>query len=403
MINKQIAQFPIIYTNPVGRIAVGWGAHETVADECKNIGIKKALIVTTGLHGNGVVDTIKGILTAGGVSVEVYDKITSNPKDFQIMEAYKMFQETGRDGVISIGGGSSHDTGKAIRIMEANNSRPIGDFAAFIDPPWMLELKNIKPTRVPQITVNTTAGTGAESTMFCTFTNTKARAKQSALIPSATAQMAIVDPLIIRLMPKHIAAQTGFDCFSHGFEAYVSRLSSQHGNAMELRVLRLVSQNLREFVYNRMNHKACEMMCWAANMGGVAISFGSGAGIVHGLGHQISALTDCHHGLINSVITLTLERYNEPACPEKFADMAQAMGVDTRGMTALQAADKWFDEVERLIKDLGIESNNLTRQFGFQKKDIEHIVKIYANDFTHEGNPRDLNLDDCRRLLESML
>ncbi|MBP1707960.1 MAG: iron-containing alcohol dehydrogenase, partial [Chloroflexi bacterium] len=223
------------------------------------------------------------------------------------------------------------------------------------------------------------------------------------LIPSATAQMAIVDPLIIRLMPKHIAAQTGFDCFSHGFEAYVSRLSSQHGNAMELRVLRLVSQNLREFVYNRMNHKACEMMCWAANMGGVAISFGSGAGIVHGLGHQISALTDCHHGLINSVITLTLERYNEPACPEKFADMAQAMGVDTRGMTALQAADKWFDEVERLIKDLGIESNNLTRQFGFQKKDIEHIVKIYANDFTHEGNPRDLNLDDCRRLLESML
>lgn len=403
MISKQIAQFPIIYTNPVGRIAIGWGAHETIADECKNLGIKKALIVTTGLHGNGVVDTIKGILTTQGVSVEVYDKITSNPKDHQIMEAYKLFLETGRDGVISIGGGSSHDTGKAIRIMEANNGRPITDFAAFINPPWMLELKNFKPTRVPQITINTTAGTGAESTMFCTFTNTKARAKQSALIPSATAQMAIVDPLIIRMMPKHIAAQTGFDAFSHGFEAYVSRLSSQHGGAMELRVLKLVSQNLREFVYNRMNHKACEMMCWAANMGGVAISFGSGAGIVHGLGHQISALTDCHHGLINAVITLNLERYNEAACPEKFADMAQAMGVDTRGMTAMQAADRWFDEVERLIKDLGIESNNLTRQFGLQKKDVEHIVKIYANDFANEGNPKDLNSDDCRRLLENML
>jgi formaldehyde dismutase / methanol dehydrogenase len=403
MINKQIAQFPIIYTNPIGRIAIGWGAHETVADECKSIGIKHALIVTTGLKGNGVVDTIKQILTTQGVAVELYDKVTSNPKDYQIMEAYKMFTDTKCDGVISIGGGSSHDTGKAVRIIASNGGRHITEFAAFINPPWMPEIKKYNIIKIPQIAINTTAGTGAESTMFCTFTNTKARAKQSALLPTAAASLAIVDPLIIRMMPKHITAQTGFDCYTHGFESYVSRLLVQHSAAMELRTLKLVSENLREFTYNRMNHKAAEMMCWAANMAGVAIGFGSGAGIVHGLGHQIGALTDCHHGLINSALTLTLERYNEPACPEKFAAMAQAMGVDTRGMTTMQASDKWFEETERLLKDLGLESNNLTRQFGLQKKDIDHIVKIYANDFSNEGNPKDLNTDDCKRLLESML
>jgi formaldehyde dismutase / methanol dehydrogenase len=403
MINKQIAQFPIIYTNPIGRIAIGWGAHETVADECKNIGIKHALIVTSGLKGTGVIDTIKTILTTQGVAVEVYDKITSNPKDHQIMEAFQMLKTNNCDGVISIGGGSSHDTGKAVRIMSANEGRPITDFAAFINPPWMLEYKKYKAVKLPQIAINTTAGTGAESTMFCTFTNTKARAKQSVLMPSAAATMAIVDPLIIRLMPKHVAAQTGFDAYTHGFESYVSRLTVQHSAAMELRVLKLVVENLRDFTYNRMNHNACEMMCWAANMGGVAIGFGSGAGIVHGLGHQISALTDCHHGLVNSVLTLTLERYNQPACPDKFAAMAEAMGVDIRGMTTVQASDKWFEETERLLTDLGLESNNLKKQFGLQESDIDHIVKIYANDFANEGNPKDLNIDDCRRLLKSML
>ena len=59
MIDKQVFQFPIIYTNPIGRIAIGWGAHTTVADECKTLKIKKPLVVTTGLEGTGIVEEIK--------------------------------------------------------------------------------------------------------------------------------------------------------------------------------------------------------------------------------------------------------------------------------------------------------------------------------------------------------
>ena len=53
MVNKQMIEFPITYTNEIPRIALGWGAHETTADECKSAGIKKALIVTSGLAGTG--------------------------------------------------------------------------------------------------------------------------------------------------------------------------------------------------------------------------------------------------------------------------------------------------------------------------------------------------------------
>ena len=79
------------------------------------------------------------------------------------------------------------------------------------------------------------------------------------------------------------------------------------------------------------------------------------------------------------------------------------MGADTRGLTKMQAADKWFDEVERLLADLNIRTGHLNAQFGLQQKDVEHIVTVYSNDFGREGNPRDFDFNECIQLLESML
>jgi alcohol dehydrogenase class IV len=395
----------MIYSNTLktGKIIIGWGAHETVGDECKAAKIKKALVVTTGLHGTGIVEEITQILSRNKISTELFDKVTSNTKDYEVMEAYKIFKDTRCDGVVSIGGGSSHDCGKCVRVVADNDGRDIRDFAAFLDPPWREQMQNYKTVTIPQISINTTAGTSAESSAVATITNMKARAKQIIFVEGMGPTTAIVDPLIIRLMPAKIAAWTGFDALAHGFEGFLCRIQVPHSLAMFLQIVKMVSENLREFACNRMNHVACEKMCWAESMAGGGLMFGGGQGIVHGFGHQLSAVTDAHHGLANAVMTLPLERYNEPACPERFAEMARAMGVDTTGMTKIQAADKWFDEIERLLKDLNIETGNLSKQFGLEKKDIEHIVKIYSNDFTKEGNPRDFDFNECVKLLESML
>jgi formaldehyde dismutase / methanol dehydrogenase len=374
-----------------------------VADECKANGIKKALIVTTGLKGTGIVDEIRAILTYHGISFETYDRVTSNPKDYEVMEAYQVFKETGCDGVVSVGGGSSHDCGKGLRAVACNDGKYICDLAVFINPPWMEAIKKRKPMTIPQITVNTTAGTGAETTPGGPIINTRVRAKHLIIVPGLPPATAIIDPLFMRLMPQNIAAQTGFDALAHAFEGYISRMVTHHSMALMLRVMKLVSENLREFTHNRMNHKACENMCWAESMSGYGMTMGGGAGIVHGLGHGISVLHDVHHGLANAVLAVPLERYNEAVCPEKFADMAQAMGAETRNLTKIQAADKWFDEIGRLLRDLGIETGNL-RRFGLTKEEIRHIVQYqYQNDFAVEGNPREFNFDDCVRLLEELL
>jgi alcohol dehydrogenase class IV len=203
-------------------------------------------------------------------------------------------------------------------------------------------------------------------------------------------------------MPKNIAAWTGFDALAHSFEGFVSRIHCNHSSSLALGAMKLISENLREFVYNRMNHTACENMCWAESMAGSVIMFGAGVGIVHGMADQVEALTGSHHGRTIATMTLAGERYNEATCADKFAEMAGAMGADIRGMTVIQAADRWFDEIERLLKDLGIRSGHLNEQFGLEKKDLKQVVAVYANDWCQQGNPRDFNSDDCTEIMESL-
>ena len=403
MINKQIYEFPIVYTNPIPKIALGWGAHETVADECKSAGIKKALIVTSGLKGTGIVEEIKSSLDYNGVASDIYDKVTSNPKDYQIMEAYRAFLDSQSDGVVAIGGGSSIDTGKGLRVVAANGGGEVTNFIALIDPPWMETLARLKPCTIPQISVSTTAGTGAEVTSWAAISDTKRNAKVLVSAPNVHSTVAIMDPLLVRLLPKDFAAWTGFDALAHGFEAFVTKVQGPYSYGILLRAIELIYKNIRNFVFNRMEHDACERMCWASTMGGIAIAFGAGAGIVHGLGHQVSALKDVHHGRINAVITLAGERYNQPAAIDKFAAMTRAMGIDTTGMTEWEAADRWFDEIEMLLDDLEITPGYLTDQFGVEEKDLEHIVDVYSNDFCSQGNPREFNKEEVLDLLKSIL
>jgi alcohol dehydrogenase class IV len=403
VINKEIFEFPIVYTNPIPRIALGWGAHQTIGDECKAAGMKKAIIVTSGLKGTGIVEEIKGVIEHAGVATEIYDKITSNPKDHEIMGAYKVFKEAQCDGVVSIGGGSSIDTGKCIRVIDANGGQDVTKFTVFLDPPFAETLKNMKPCTIPQIAVATTSGTGAEVSSWAAISDTKRKAKVLVSGPNVNATVAVVDPLLSRLQPRHIAAWTGFDALAHAIEAFVTKVQGPYAYGMLLRANELIYKNLREFTYNRMDNIACERMAWASTMGGIAIGFGAGAGIVHGLGHQISALTDCHHGRINAVLMLAGERYNQPAITEKLAAMTRAMGIDTSNMTELQASERWFDEIEQLLKDLEITPGQLNKQFGVQEKDLDRIVKVYSNDFCSQGNPREYNYDECIALLKGAL
>ena len=104
------------------------------------------------------------------------------------------------------------------------------------------------------------------------------------------------------------------------------------------------------------------------------------------------------------VMVIPTQRYNQPVCPDRFAELAEAMGVDTRGLSKMQASDKWFEEVERMLKDLNIETGNLNKQFGFKKEDCGYLVKEqYSNDICFIVSPRDYNFEKIVALYESLV
>jgi alcohol dehydrogenase class IV len=404
MISKQIRQFPLFYVNQHSRLIVGWGAHEMAGVECKNNGISNALLITTGLKGTGIIDAVEGVLEAAGISYTLFDKVTSNPKDYEVKEAYKVYAQAKCDGVVSVGGGSSHDAGKAVRFLATNEGAKtnLKDFAALLNPHYTQKIPTYKVINIPQVAINTTTGTGASGTGNAIINDSDWIYKLILVIPGISPSVGIEDPLLMRLQPRHMVAWSGFDALCHAVEPFTNRLNFPVAHATGLRAIKLISENLREAYANPSNDKAIENMAWAQSIASMSYNMGGGMGMVHGLAHMVSVIKNVHHGHANAIMCLPVERFNVVACPEKFAEVAQAMGVDTRGLTTVQAADRGLEEIERLRNDIGITNISL-KQFNFTDKDIEHTVKWALADISYEANPRNMTDDNVRKIMKSMM
>jgi alcohol dehydrogenase class IV len=388
-INIVGSEFPLKTFHATPRGIIGWGAYQMAGVEAKKVGIKHALLVTTGLKGTGIVDEIKGVLQYAGVEVTVFDKVTSNPKDYEVHEAHKVYKEANCDGLVSVGGGSSHDCAKAVRIVETHNGRSIRDFNGVCD--FDIEVN------IPHVAITTTCGTGSEATYATVITNTEKKFKMLIFEYSAYASRSIVDPALIRTLPPKLTAFTGIDALTHAVEAYTSRLNILTSYGIALHSIELIGKHLREAFGNGNNAEAREAMAWAQYGGGHAINSG-GAGVVHSIAHSLGGLLDSPHGMCNSIALVPSQRYNLVACPEKFANIAKALGVDTAGMTVMQAAEAAVDEMESLINDL--EVTETFSDLGLKEDNIDQVTEFALKDFCSVANPRNLTkkaIDDLLR------
>lgn len=375
--NVASTEFPLRNFHATPRATIGWGAYRMAGEEAKAIGIRHALIVSSGLKGTGILDEVSGVLKAAGIAVSVYAGVTSNPKDHEVHAAHKIFKQDKCDGVVSVGGGSSHDCAKAVRIVDAHDGQSIRDFNG------MCTTK--KPITVPQLAITTTAGTGSETSWASVITDTAKKYKMVIFDPNIISSRAIVDPALMRTMPPFLTAWTGMDAMTHAVEAYVSRLGVRTSQGLGLHAIKMISKGLRDAYANPNNAEARENMAWAQYTAGHAFN-SAGLGIVHSMAHTLGALFDSPHGQCNAIGLIPVERYNMVACPDKFRDIAEAMGVDTRGMTTWKAAEAAVDELERLRADLGITETFAT--LGLKEEHLEKFTPVVMQDVCTLGNPR---------------
>ena len=414
---NQIWDFPIKEFHPFPRALLGVGAHDILGVEAKNMGMTRALFVTSGLRGSGIVEELKGKVEYQGVDVVVYDQVESNPKDYNCMDAAALYTSEKCDGIISIGGGSSHDACKGARISVAHDGRNVNEFEGFN--------KSENPANPPHIAVSTTAGTGSETSWAYVITDTTTDPdnphKYVAFDDASVTTLAIDDPVLYYDCPIDYTAQCGFDVLAHASEPYVSRLDFQPSLGNALHAIKLTSQNLRKAVWNGQELSGREGMMYAQYIAAQAFNSG-GLGIIHSISHAVSAFYDTHHGLNNAIALPRVWAFNMPVVYERFADIAEAMGVDTRGMTKPQAADAALAASIRLLRDVGIpEKFADVKQDTYSKNrlgtgptkfyenaptivgdaaDVDRITNHVLGDACTPGNPKECTFETVRPVVD---
>jgi lactaldehyde reductase len=304
----------------------------------------KALIVTDGqLVKLGLLDSLFSALDAHQMSYHLFDEVFPNPTEALVQKGFAAYQDAECDYVIAFGGGSPIDTAKAIKILTANP----GPSTAYSG------VGKVKNAGVPLVAINTTAGTAAEMTSNAVIIDSARQVKEVIIDPNIIPDIAVDDASVMLDIPASVTAATGMDALTHAIEAYVSVGAHPLTDANALEAIRLINLWLPKAVDDGHNLEAREQMAFGQYLAGMAFN-SAGLGLVHALAHQPGATHNLPHGVCNAILLPIIENFNRPNAVARFARVAQAMGVDTRGMSDEAASMSAIQAIRDLSTRVGI-------------------------------------------------
>ncbi len=360
----------------------GIGVIKQAGEQIKNLGVTRVLLVTDpGVQKVGLTAGVIKSLKESDVDVVVYDQVEPNPSIHTVAKGTAMYVETGCDGLVAVGGGSSMDTAKAIGV-EVVHGEPVLNYEA---APGKKPLAKRIP---PLTTIPTTAGTGSEVTQWAVITDPAREFKFNTGGPLIAAHLTILDPELHVSMPAHITAGTGIDALSHAIECYTCHYAQPMTDAVALLAMEYVAKYLRRAVSNGQDIEARYGMAKAAMLAG--LSYGSeSAGAAHAMAQTLGGIIPVAHGPCVAAMLGPVMEYNWMGEPEKFARIAQALGVNIHGLTQEEAAKAAVREVYRLVKDVQIPT---LEQQGVPAEMIPRLAEEAYRDPQTIGNPRDINV-----------
>ncbi len=364
----------------------GKGAIESIPDEIKRRGFKKAFVCSDEVLVNaGVTGKVTDLLKKHHVPFDLYLDIKPNPSIENVTHGVEEFKKSEADFIVAVGGGSNIDTAKAIGII-VNNPE-------FSDVRSLEGTAHTKNPCVPILAVPTTAGTAAEVTINYVITDNEKRRKFVCVDVHDIPTVAFVDPDMMATMPKELAAATGMDALTHAIEGYITKDGWEMTDMFHLKAVELISKNLRGAVAGK--PECIEGMALAQYIAGMGFS-NAGLGLCHSMAHALGAVYDTPHGVANAILLPTVMEFNAPCTGEKYRDIAIAMGVkhaDSMKLDKVRVA--CVDAVRQLAKDVGIPAD---LKGIVQDKDLGFLSESAYNDACKPGNPRDCGIKEILEL-----
>lgn len=358
------------------RNVFGEGSVQEAGTLAKTLNVKKILIVTDAfLAKNGMADNVAKIYLEAGIDVHIFGGAEPNPTDKNVAAGIECYREHGCNGIVSLGGGSSHDCAKGIGLVAANGGN-IRDYEG---------VDKSSNDMIPLMAINTTAGTASEITRFCIITDTERKVKMAIVDWRVTPQISINDPVLMVGMPPSLTAATGMDALTHAIEAYVSTMANPLTDAAALQAIKMITQYLPKAVANGEYMKARDNMAYAQYLAGIAFNNAS-LGYVHAMAHQLGGFYNLPHGVCNAILLPYVESFNLIGNLNRFRDIAEAMGEKVAGLSTDEAAVKAIAAIRRLSRQVGIPAD--LKSLGVKPEDFAIMAENAKKDVCQLTNPR---------------
>ncbi|MHA5095060.1 iron-containing alcohol dehydrogenase [Oenococcus oeni] len=368
----------------------GPGVISKIGERAKMLGMKKPVIVTDKFLENlknGAVAQTLASLKKSGVDYVVYNEVEPNPKIHNIKEVKTLYEKEDADSIITVGGGSAHDTGKGAGIIMTN-----GD-----DITKLAGIETLKNPLPPLIAVNTTAGTGSELTRHAVITNEETHLKFVVVSWRNIPLVSFNDPTLMLDIPKGLTASTGMDAFVQAVEPYVSVDHNPITDSQCIQAIKLIESSLREAVANGHNLQARTKMVEAEMLAGMAFN-NANLGYVHAMAHQLGGQYDAPHGVCCALLLPYAEEYNLIADPERFAELARIMGENTDGLSTRDAAELSIKAMKQLSEDVGIPHS--IKDIGAKPEDFDLMAENALKDGNAFSNPRKGTKEDIVKIFQ---
>lgn len=369
----------------------GVGSRHLAGRYVKNLGGRKVLIVSDpGVVAAGWPHDVILSLEEAGIPYVLFTGVTPNPKVAEVEAGVVLFAAERCNALIAVGGGSPIDCAKGIGIVSSNH-QPITAFEG---------VDLVKSAMPPLICIPTTGGTSADVSQFAIISNPLERIKFAIISKSVVPDLALIDPETLTSMNPYLAACTGLDALTHAIEAYVSTARSAMTDLHAIEAIRLLSANLLPSIAAPHDLELHSMVMQGSLQAGLAFS-NAILGANHAMAHSLGGALDIAHGECNAILLDHVIEFNFSTVPERFQQIAAAMGMDLRGLGLGARKNALLNHIRELKAKAGIVRT--LQGFGVDRHDVAFFSKHALNDPCMATNPRKASRRDIEVVYEESL
>lgn len=307
----------------IEEVVFGHPAAEAVVAQMDRLGARRAFLMVSGTLNRQTDEIAKIVQALGSRCAGLFDAMPAHTPREAVIAATNAAREAGADLIVTVGGGSITDGGKAVQLCLANGVDDIDGIDRIRVHKGVAP--EMTPPTVRQISVPTTIA-GGEFSSIAGVTDRSTHVKQMLRHPLVVPRATILDPAITVHTPEWLFLSTGIRAIDHCVEAICSRETHPFADAQSVKGLAMLADALPRVKADPADLDArmdAQIGTWLS-MGALAAGVPMGAS--HGIGYVLGAAFDVPHGYTSCIMLPAVMRWNASANAERQMIVAAAMG-----------------------------------------------------------------------------